>query len=42
VRSGVEGTPTLIINGRYRVMGRRLEDILVIADQLIARERAQR
>lgn len=39
VRSGVEGTPTLIINGRYRVMGRRLEDILVIADQLIARER---
>lgn len=42
VRSGVEGTPTLIINGRYRVMGRRLEDILVVADQLIERERAAR
>lgn len=41
-RSGVEGTPTLIINGRYRVMGRRLEDILVVTDQLIARERAAR
>ena len=42
VRSGVEGTPTLIINGRYRVMGRRLEDLLTVADQLIARERAAR
>ena len=42
VRSGVEGTPTLIINGRYRVMGRRLEDLLSTADQLIARERAAR
>ncbi|MDR6990442.1 thiol:disulfide interchange protein DsbA/DsbL [Luteimonas sp. 3794] len=41
-RSGVEGTPTLIINGRYRVMGRRLEDLLVVADQLIERERTQR
>lgn len=39
-RSGVEGTPTLIINGRYRVMGRRMEDILAVADQLIERERA--
>lgn len=42
MRSGVEGTPTLIINGRYRVMGRRLEDLLTVADQLIARERAAR
>ncbi len=42
MRSGVEGTPTLIINGRYRVMARSLEDTLVIADQLIARERAAR
>jgi len=42
MRSGVEGTPTLIINGRYRVMGRRLEDLLSVADALIARERAAR
>ena len=42
MRSGVEGTPTLIINGRYRVMGRRLEDLLRVADALIARERAAR
>jgi protein dithiol oxidoreductase (disulfide-forming) len=37
LRSGVEGTPTLIINGRYRVTGRSLEDTLRIADALIAR-----
>lgn len=36
VRSGVEGTPTLIINGRYRVTGRTLDDTLRIADKLIA------
>ncbi|RPD85107.1 thiol:disulfide interchange protein DsbA/DsbL [Luteimonas sp. 100069] len=41
-RSGVEGTPTLIINGRYRVMGRSLEELLTVTDQLIARERAAR
>ena len=42
MRSGVQGTPTLIINGRYRVTARSLEDTLVIADQLIARERVER
>lgn len=36
IRSGVEGTPTLIINGRYRVRGRTLDDILRIASQLVA------
>lgn len=41
-RSGVEGTPTLIINGRYRVTGRSLEHTLAVADQLIARERGPR
>lgn len=40
-RSGIEGTPTLIINGRYRVQGRSLEHTLAVADQLIARERTR-
>lgn len=40
VRSGVEGTPTLIVNGKYRVTGRTLDEALRIADHLIARERA--
>jgi thiol:disulfide interchange protein DsbA len=40
VRNGVYGTPTLVINGKYRVQGRTLSDTLRIADQLIARERA--
>jgi len=38
-RSGVEGTPMLVINGRYRVMGHDFDDVLRIADQLVARER---
>ncbi len=42
VRSGVQGTPTLIIDGRYRVTARSLEDTLAIADALIERERARR
>ncbi|HRN62187.1 MAG TPA: thiol:disulfide interchange protein DsbA/DsbL [Luteimonas sp.] len=40
VRSGLQGTPTLIINGRYRVLGRTLQDRLRIADALVATERA--
>jgi thiol:disulfide interchange protein DsbA len=40
ISSGVEGTPTVIVNGRYRVTGRTLDDILRITDHLIARERA--
>lgn len=39
-RSGVEGTPTLIINGKYRVTARTLEDTLRVADHLVASERA--
>lgn len=39
VRTGVEGTPTVIINGQYRVQGRTLQDILRIADALIAQLR---
>lgn len=40
VRSGVDATPTVIVNGKYRVRGRSLEDVLRITDQLIAQERA--
>ena len=39
VRTGVDATPTVIVNGRYRVRGRSFEDILRITDQLIVRER---
>lgn len=39
-RSGLEGTPTLVINGKYRVDGGTHENRLLIANQLIARERA--
>ena len=39
-RSGVQGTPTLIIDGRYRVLGKSYDDMLRIANQLIAQERA--
>lgn len=37
--SGIEGTPTLIINGKYRVQGKTYEDSLRIADHLVAMER---
>jgi protein dithiol oxidoreductase (disulfide-forming) len=41
IRSGVEGTPTLIVNGRYRVLGGTLDDSLRIAGQLVSRLRAK-
>ena len=37
--SGLEGTPTLIVNGRYRVLGHSFEDLLRTTDWLLARER---
>ncbi|NLA68358.1 MAG: thiol:disulfide interchange protein DsbA/DsbL [Gammaproteobacteria bacterium] len=40
VANGVEATPTIIVNGRYRVLGRSLGDMLRITDLLVARERA--
>ncbi|SDR17642.1 thiol:disulfide interchange protein DsbA/DsbL [Pseudoxanthomonas sp. CF125] len=40
--TGVEFTPTLIVNGKYRVTGGSFEDTLRIADYLIARERARK
>jgi thiol:disulfide interchange protein DsbA len=41
--AGVEGTPTVIVNGKYRVTGgQTYADVLRIADHLVAMERAQR
>ncbi len=39
-RSGVEGTPTLVVNGKYRILGKSQDDQLQIANGLIAQERA--
>ncbi|MGH8086501.1 MAG: thiol:disulfide interchange protein DsbA/DsbL [Lysobacter sp.] len=41
-RSGVEGTPTLIVAGKYRVLGESFQQSLDIASALIERERARR
>ncbi|MGH8036880.1 MAG: thiol:disulfide interchange protein DsbA/DsbL [Stenotrophomonas sp.] len=40
LRSKIEGTPSVIINGKYLVKGKSFPDMLRIADHLIARERA--
>ncbi|TWI05915.1 thiol:disulfide interchange protein DsbA [Luteimonas cucumeris] len=42
IASDLQGTPTLVVNGRYRVLGNSFDDMLRIADQLIAKERAAR
>lgn len=42
LRSGVDGTPTLIVNGRYRLTPRTHDDAVRILDQLIAQLRAAR
>ncbi len=39
LRTGIEGTPTLVVNGRYRILGASHEDSLRIASQLIAQLR---
>lgn len=39
-RSGVTGTPTMVVNGKYRILGKSQDDVLQIANGLIARERA--
>jgi thiol:disulfide interchange protein DsbA len=41
LRSGVEGTPTLVVNGRYRITARSHADGLRTASQLIAQLRTQ-
>lgn len=38
--SGAEGTPTLVINGKYRVLGRTLDEMLQIAERLVEIERS--
>ncbi|HJS35322.1 MAG TPA: thiol:disulfide interchange protein DsbA/DsbL [Pseudoxanthomonas sp.] len=41
--AGVEGTPTIIVNGKYRVTGGgNYSDRLKIADRLVARERGRK
>jgi thiol:disulfide interchange protein DsbA len=42
MRSQVGGTPTLIVDGKYRVLGSSYEAMLRNTDALIARERAAR
>lgn len=42
LRSGVEGTPALVVDGRYRVLGNSAQDMLRITDALVQRERAAR
>ncbi|MBN6151706.1 thiol:disulfide interchange protein DsbA/DsbL [Xanthomonas sp. AmX2] len=40
MRTEVTGTPSLVVNGKYLVKGKGFEDMLRIADALVARERA--
>ena len=40
LRAGVNATPTLIVNGKYRVTAKGLENTLQVADYLVQRERA--
>ena len=40
VQSGVQGTPTIVVDGKYRVIGKSYDDMLRITNQLIARERS--
>lgn len=39
IAAQVDGTPTLIVNGKYRILGRSFEDQLSILDRLIAQIR---
>ncbi|WP_147674854.1 thiol:disulfide interchange protein DsbA/DsbL, partial [Vulcaniibacterium tengchongense] len=41
MRSGIDATPTLVVNGKYRITGKSFEDTLRIADHLVAQERAK-
>lgn len=40
-RSGIEGTPTLVVAGKYRVLGKSFQQSLDIASALVERERAE-
>lgn len=39
-RSGVDASPSLVVNGKYKVKGKGFEDMLRITDHLVARERS--
>jgi thiol:disulfide interchange protein DsbA len=39
-RSGVDSSPSLVVNGKYLVKGKNFEDYLRITNHLVARERA--
>ena len=41
-KSGVEGSPGIVVDGKYRVTGKTLEDMLRITTHLVAKERAAR
>ncbi len=41
-RSGVDSSPTLLVDGKYRVIAETLEESLRIAEHLIAQQRAAR
>ncbi|MCM2355169.1 MAG: thiol:disulfide interchange protein DsbA/DsbL, partial [Arenimonas sp.] len=40
--TGVEGSPAIVVDGKYRVTGKTLEDTLRITTHLVAKERAAR
>ncbi|GAA5083072.1 thiol:disulfide interchange protein DsbA/DsbL [Lysobacter panacisoli] len=40
-RSGVDGTPSIVVAGKYKVIGKGFEDMLRITDHLVAQERAK-
>jgi thiol:disulfide interchange protein DsbA len=40
-RSGVESSPSIVVNGKYRVTAKSLEDMLRVTDHLVAMERAK-
>lgn len=39
-RTGIQGTPTIVVDGKYRVLGKTREDQIRILDQLVAQEQA--
>ena len=42
LKSGVDSSPSVVIDGKYRVTGKTLEDTLRITTHLVAKERAAR
>lgn len=41
MRSGVDSTPSMVVAGKYKVVGKSFEDSLRITDHLVAQERAK-